>query len=436
MNHAGDVNLATPAMDRLAAEGASFQRAYCNSPICVASRATLFSGRHAHASPVSAFFDTWKSAAPSTATVLRKAGYHTCYIGKWHLALVRDQTPPSVRERPDRFRDCALRTPEQHRAGFQDWYAFEAHNQHIDGYYYHQNDLNPTSLTGYATDNLTDLALDYVRGYDRDQPLFMVLSVCPPHFPLDVPEQWLRHDPAGLTVRPNFDEAEALHRQNLARYYAMVENLDWNLGRFESALRQTPGFEDTLVVYLSDHGEFMGSHGFYWGKERPHEESVRVPAIFHWPGTIPSHGLMPGLFSLVDMMPTTLGLAGVVQPDYCQGHNWSPKLRGESAGLAEPDAVLIEMVGNPRHTLKLLDWRGLVLRRWKYAVYEDASDVLFDLENDPFELDNHAAAQPVVRESMRDRLLAELARTQEPYFDVLMRHAATPIPASLDVGEA
>jgi len=433
MGWAGDRNVRTPAMDRLAATGAGFQRAYTNSPICVASRATIFSGRHAHAAPVSAFFDTWKAAAPSTATILRDAGYHTCYIGKWHLALVRDQNPPAVQANRERFQDCALRTPEQHRGGFQDWFAYEAHNQHIDGYYYHQHDLNPTPVTGYITDVHTDQAIDYVKQYDRDEPLCMVMSVCPPHFPLRITDEWLRHDPAALEVRPNFEDTPE-YRENLARYYAMIENLDWNLGRLVDAVRATPGFEDAIVVYFSDHGDFLGSHGFRWGKERPHEESVRVPVIFNQPGVIPEQGAVPGLFSLVDMLPTTLGLAGVPIPDYCQGTDWSAHLRGEH--VAGPDEVLLEMQGNPRHTLHLLDWRGLVTDRWKYAFFETGDELLFDLETDPYEQTNLAAGETQTAQAMRQRLLDLLAEMGEPYFHILMQRGVTPVPQSVDASEA
>ena len=96
MGHLGDPNVQTPWMDRLASEGASFSRAYANCPICTPSRGTIFSGRHAHAGPVAGFFDVFKPTAPSTATELRKAGYHTTYFGKWHCGIVRNQVPSSV----------------------------------------------------------------------------------------------------------------------------------------------------------------------------------------------------------------------------------------------------------------------------------------------------------------------------------------------------
>ncbi|HIC70320.1 MAG TPA: hypothetical protein EYO90_12450, partial [Candidatus Latescibacteria bacterium] len=154
MGHSGDPNLRTPQMDRLAAEGVSFSRAYANCPICTPSRGTIFSGRHAHAGPVAGFFDVYKPTAPSIATELRKAGYHTAYFGKWHCGIVRNQVPASVSgDTTGRFEGGSRnRTPESHRAGFQDWYGFENLNRHFNSSIYENDNADPTPLQGYETD--------------------------------------------------------------------------------------------------------------------------------------------------------------------------------------------------------------------------------------------------------------------------------------------
>ena len=391
MSHMGDPNVKTPAMDRLANEGCSLSRAYSSCPICTPSRGTIFSGRHAHCGPVSGFFDVYKATAPSTATHLRRAGYHTAYFGKWHCGIVRDQVPRKVREDPITFPGGVRnRTPVYHRAGFQDWFGFEVLNQPFHSSIYENNAAEPVSLDGYQTDALTDRAITYVQNYRREEPLFLVLSVEPPHFPLEVPEQWKRFDPKALEVRPNFidrpspagglptptpwtfSEQDNDTRRHLAHYYAMIENLDWNIGRLTDALGQLPRFADgnTLVVYISDHGDFMGSHGLFDRKEHPHEESTRIPAIFHWPGKLPPQGVVDGLFGLVDLFATTCGLLGLEIPPWNQGTDFSPLLRQEP--FVAPKEQLLEMVNNPRWNLDFMDWRGLVTERWKYAFYETA----------------------------------------------------------------
>ena len=439
MSHMGDPNIRTPVMDRLAEEGASFERAYANCPICTPSRGTIFSGRHAHAGPVSGFFDVYKASAPSSATILRENGYHTAYFGKWHCGVYRNQVP----DHPEFVKATPWphRAPENHRAGFQDWCGFEIMNNPFNSYYFKGSDTQPTRMEGYQTDALTNLAIEYIRNYDREEPLFLVLSVETPHFTLEAPEKFKRFDPARLQVRPNFGRpldilpspvaSDAKLRESLATYYAMIENLDWNIGRMTEAIRGVAGFENTLTVYFSDHGEYMGSHGLTCAKERPHEESVRIPAIFQWPGQIPARGLIPGLFSLVDMLPTTLGLANVPVPSHIQGANFAPALLGKQ--FDGPRQVLLEMVNNPRWALQLQDWRGLVTERWKYTFYETGQELLYDLENDPYEIKNLAATNPAECEKQRRALLTLLAQSREPYFDVLIEHGVTPEGPVVDI---
>ena len=314
---------------------------------------------------------------------------------------------------------------------------------HFSSYYYHNDDINPTRTPGYETDGLTDLAMDYLAKYEGDQPLCVVLSITPPHFPLIVPDKWKRFDLETLIVRENFNkldpfffsvepEEEGDMREKLANYYAMIENLDWNIGRLMDTLETNPKFDNTLTIYTADHGEYMGSHGLFPTKIEHHEESVRIPAIFSWPGRIPEKGLTDGLFSLVDLLPTTLGLIGADIPVHIQGTDFSPLLKGET--FTGPDVVLLEMVNNPRWNLRFLDWRGIVTRGWKYAFCETGREVLFDLENDPYEMDNVAEKQPEQCMHMRQLLLRVLAETREPYFDVLIEHGVEPAWPPLDVG--
>jgi arylsulfatase A-like enzyme len=419
-------------MDRLASEGASFSRAYANCPICTPSRGTIFSGRHAHAGPVAGFFDVFKPTAPSTATELRKLGYRTAYFGKWHCGIVRNQVPASVQQdTTGRFEGGSRnRTPESHRAGFQDWFGFENLNQHFNSSIYEGDKAEPTPLEGYETDALTDHAIRYLSDHDPEEPLFLVLSVTPPHFPLIVPDEWKRFDPAGLQVRPNFRDSPDM-REHLAAYYAMIENLDANIGRLMAAVQALPGFENTLSVYFSDHGDYMGSHGLFNTKEHPHEESVRIPAIFHWPGQIPAHGATDGMFSLVDLLATTLGLVGGEVPRWSQGRDFSPALRGEA--FQPPADVFLEMVGSPRWRLSMPDWRGLVTERWKYAFVEDRTEMLYDLEADPYEQDNLAERNAAQRAAMRARLLELLQETRDPYWDVLIEDGVVPDGPVVDV---
>jgi arylsulfatase A-like enzyme len=431
----GDPNLRTPHMDRLAQEGVAFERTCANTPICTPSRGTIFSGRHAHAGPVQHFFDVYKASAPSTATYVRDVGYHTAYFGKWHMGVVRDQMSPAVRQNPNAYPEINYfrRTPEYHRGGFQDWFAFELNDAHFNFSYYEQQAVDPVQREGYQPDLLTDMALEYLAAYDNEAPLFLVLSVEPPHFPLEAPASFSRFDPATLQTRPNFADSPAM-RQSLATYYAMVENLDWNIGRMRQTLSNLSPFErNTLLVYFADHGEFMGSHGVIERKEYPHEESVRISAIFHWPGQIPAQGLRDDMFSLVDMLPTTLGLAGLPIPSYVQGRDFSTACRGQP--FSGPSQILLEMSNNPRWSLEFLDWRAIVTERWKYAFFEAVHELLFDLPQDAYEMENLVDREAHMRDRMRAALLRLLQETGEPYFHILMQHGVQPQHPVINVSE-
>lgn len=431
----GDPNLRTPNLDSLAAEGTAFSHAYTNSPICTPSRGTLFSGRHAHAGPVQHFFDVYKASSPSTATLLRDAGYRTAFFGKWHLGVVRDQMSPAVRANPDAYPeiDYFRRTPEYHRAGFEDWFAFELNDAPFNFAYYEQRAVNPIQRSGYQTDLLTEMVISYMQEYDRDKPLFLVLSVEPPHFPLEAPSSFMRFDPETMVTRPNFGDSPEM-RQALATYYAMIENLDWNIGRLLEAISAIERFSDNLLtVYLSDHGDYMGSHGLIARKEYPHEEAVRIPLIFHWPGTVAAQGVRDDLFSMVDMLPTTLALAGVAVPTHVQGQSFAPACLAQP--FTGPESILLEMNNNPRWSLDFIDWRAIVSHRWKYAYFETGHELLYDLDTDPFEMNNIAQTRPDIKEKLKRSLLQLLSDSREPYFDVLMTDGVAPEHPVINVSE-
>ena len=137
------------------------------------------------------------------------------------------------------------------------------------------------------------------------------------------------------------------------------------------------------------------------------------------------------LFSLVDMLPTTLGLLDIDVPSHVQGVNFAPALRNEA--FTSPEAVLLEMCGNPRWSLDFLDWRGLVTHRWKYAYYETGHELLFDLQSDPYEQHNLAETDRTTCNQLRQQLLGMLRETREPYFDVLIEHGVKAEGPVLDV---
>ena len=205
-----------------------------------------------------------------------------------------------------------------------------------------------------------------------------------------------RHSPASIQLRANVPPVPRIveqARREMAGYYAAVECLDWNVGRLRAALDEMNIARDTLLIFFSDHGDMLGSHGQF-RKTNPYEESVRVPMIIS--GGVPYYGLQrgaqPHIFSLMDLAPTTLGLCGIEKPDWMRGTDFSA-LRGAGKPLETvPDSAFLQLVVPTGHADSTdRPWRAIITQdNWKYVALEGQPWLLFNLNEDPYELVNHA----------------------------------------------
>lgn len=424
VGYAGDPNVHTPNLDRLAAEGHTFTRAVAGTPLCCPARGALFTGRYAHHSGVPGHQSPLPADTTTIATEMAGAGYRTGYVGKWHL----DGNRPELGE--DTFGDENARIrmiPRERRAGFQDWWGYENNNRPFDCLVHCDTGNTPDGaevlataegmeqfrVPGYETDGLTDLLLGWVRGQVRarpDQPFFGVLSVQPPHNPYTAPaEHMRRHTPAQVRLRPNvppIPEVVETARRDLAGYYAAIECLDANVGRLRAALAELGIADDTYIVFFSDHGDMHGSHG-QWRKTSPWEESVRVPLIIGGPSR--EHQTAHRLDALVnqpDLAPTTLGLAGLPVPEWMDGTDYSGLMTGGPGSY--PDSAYIGVPVPTGHDSSIDQaWRGVITAEgWKYIEIGDRPAMLFNLAEDPYELADHVHDPAYARE--REQLKARL----------------------------
>jgi arylsulfatase A-like enzyme len=389
----GDPNLNTPNIDRLAAEGASFN-AVAGCPLCCPYRGSLLTSRYPHEA-VPGHQRQLPPDMPTIAHAFRDADYHTAYIGKWHL---------------DGYKEGEGRTamhivPPERRGGFDQWVGYENNNSQFDSWVHGGEgaDAFHERLQGYETDELTDLFIDYLRDRGAEQaqgqgkPFFASLSVQPPHDPYVAAEEWMaNHTPGGIDLKdnvPDIDSVRSHARVTLAGYYAMIENLDWNLGRIRSALDEAGLTWNTHIIFFSDHGDMHGSHGEI-RKTRPWEESLRVPFIIG--GGAPFYGVGGGWHEVpvnhVDVAPTTLGLCGIDAPDWMRGTDYSGYRRLDRAKPDGPDSAFLQYV-EPVGYDDCINraWRGIVTRDgWKYACFEGQPWMLFNLNEDPDEMVNLA----------------------------------------------
>lgn len=410
-SYRGDDNVFTPNIDNLAREGMRFDCAVAGAPWCTPFRAALLTGRYPHQTGAVRTPSPLAPEFPTAAHAFAAAGYHTAYVGKWHL---------------DGSNDRTHYVPPERRGGFRYWMGYENNNNQHDCYVHGSDGEAPQRLPGYETDALSDLLIDHLRSHvgggrrraeaggaltpadagPAYQPFFAVLSVQPPHGPTVPPTNPAygapRIHPATLRLRPNVPAAPAIRaraRLQLAGYYAMIENLDYNIGRIRQALTQMGVDRDTYVVFFSDHGDMLGSHGQY-GKSAPWEEAIRIPFIVHRAGGayhMPV-GASGAVLNHVDIAPTSLGLCNIDVPGGMVGHDYSahcilpdaPEYRAAPQPEAEPQSAFLQQIPpklQPRTVHR--PWRGVVTRDgWKYACTPGNDWLLFDTANDPYEQAN------------------------------------------------
>ena len=337
----GAKDLETPAIDRLVARGMRFSNAYANCPVCSPTRAALLSGRYPELVGVPGVvrthspLDSWGYLAPSSRLLpelLKGAGYRTACIGKWHLG---DQP------------ECLPNTK-----GFDLFHGFLG--DMMDDYFHHRRaginymrrDLQEINPKGHATDVFTDWAVNYIvakrGGGDEAEPFFLYLAYNAPHTPIQPPKDWL------AKVR----KREPGMKPARSRLVALIEHLDFGIGRVVDAIDAAGIADSTLVIFSSDNGGQLrvgASNGsLRGGKQDLYEGGIRVPQAAVWPGRI-APGSTAGLVTLsVDLFATCCAVAGVASTGAIDGVSILPTLRGASQEL-ERDLFWTRKEGNQRY---------------------------------------------------------------------------------------
>ncbi len=406
----GDKHGATPNIDKLAERGATYEKAYSTYPICVPFRFTLMTGHYAHSRQVPGISWRMSPAERTLADEFNEGGYDTAYVGKWHLY---GGLGPAM------FKKAV---PREFQGRWQKWRGFEFRNDFFDSCYFVDDDPTPREIDGYQTDGLFDAAIKYINDErDRSKPFCCVVSVEAPHPPFEAPkeyeEKWLARDitPPDNFMVPEEDElvppqVPADRKEDMERvfriYYAMLNNLDDNVGRMVKTLDDAGLSENTIVMFISDHGEFLGSH-CRRNKQLPHEESAGIPLVVAGPG-IEAGRRIASPVATEDLFPTLLGFAGLPQRDDLFGVDASPLARGEADSLDRP-GVMLEFVEELRQAMPLhgMPYRGFVSGRYKYTVIGGKAQHgmqpwhFFDLETDPCELNNlidDPDSQPLIKQ--------------------------------------
>ncbi|TQS74988.1 sulfatase [Ornithinibacillus gellani] len=405
----------TPNLDRIANEGMRFDNCFCTNSICAPSRAAILTGLYNHKNGVKTLGDKFDSRQPTVQKMMKENGYQTALIGKWHLGNGGNSDP----------------------TGFDYWNVFPNQGEYHDPVMY---DMGVEKVfKGYATDIVTDLSLNWMKSRDKDKPFMLMCHHKAPHRPwdpdekhmhlyedVDIPEPPTFHDdysnraeaakeakmridrdlrerdvkakpPEGLSA----GELKSWYYQRYIKdYLRCVASIDDNVGRILDYLDEEGLAEDTIIVYTSDQGFFLGDHGWY-DKRFMYEESLRMPFVIRYPKAIKAGSVTKDFALNVDFPETFLDYAGIDIPDHMQGRSLRPVLENNTPDDWQTsmyyrywEHLSIEHRVGAHYGLRTHDYK-LIYYYGEALGSADSMDEprtpeweLFDLNKDPYELNN------------------------------------------------
>jgi arylsulfatase A-like enzyme len=413
----------TPNIDRIGKEGMRLGNCFCTNSICTPSRASILTGKYSHVNGVPVF-NTFDGSQPTLAKYLQAAGYHTGMIGKWHLG-----SAPT---------------------GFDSWTILPGQGLYIDPVF-----ITPAGrkkIPGYATDVITDLSLAFLEDRPRDRPFFLMCHHKAPHRPwqpdakhakqwenVQVPEPETFNDdyatrsdaareatmridrdltPADLKQKPpaglsGQDLKKWKYQRYVRDYLACIASVDDNVGRLLDYLDKKGLAENTIVIYTSDQGFFLGDHNWY-DKRFMYEESLRMPFLVRWPGKVKAGSVSDGMVLNVDFAPTLLEAAGLKAAADMQGRSFLPLLKGQTPKDWRT-SMYYRYYHYPMHH-KVQPHYGVRTERYKLIYFNKIDQwELFDLRKDPHEQKN-VVADPEYAEILK-MLKAEMYRLKKELKD-------------------
>ncbi len=404
----------TPRLDQLAAEGVRFRNAFVVNSLCSPSRAVNLSGRYNHLNGIASNFRDFPVNSVTHATLLRAAGYQTAYIGKWHMG--------NQRERP----------------GFDYAASYIGHSHYFDSEFIVQGEKVKSS--GWIDDVAADYAVDFLKKQQGvEKPWMMVVGFKTPHGPFTPParaKERFKDAQARVvpncTVPPPYDEQVKQRLANLQLGETVPVNLDYMrcvsamdecLGRILDALDASGLKEQTVVIFTSDNGFYLGEHGL-GDKRSAYDESLRVPFVVRYPalGSAARGRVCDQMVLNLDLVRSILDLAGVKAPEQIQGKSWKPLLTADVADWRR--AWFYEYFAEAQKGSRVPDIKAVRTDSAKLITYGGHPEwtEMFDLSKDPYEIRNlyrdpDAAALRAELERELERLAEESGYVVPEYTD-------------------
>ncbi len=429
----GSVINRTPHMDRIADEGVRLDNCFCTNSICTPSRASILTGKYSHLNGVPTLRETMDQRQMTAPKLLQAAGYQTATFGKWHLG------------------HGGIHDPR----GFDRWCVLPGQGLYHAPEMFDQGERKV--FEGYATDIIADMSLEWLDGRDPDRPFFLMTHHKAPHRPwdtddkhadmyedIDIPEPPTLWDDyanrataareARMRISRDFKESdlkvappEGLSHEEYTRwayqryikdYLRCVASVDDNVGRMLDWLDDAGLVEDTIVIYTSDQGFFLGDHGWY-DKRFMYEESLRMPFVARYPREIEPGSVNDDIILNVDFAPLFLDYAGLATPRQMQGVTFRDSLAGATpAEWRDSFYYRYYMHIDGGHSV----WAhyGVRTERHKLIFYYEEEPgpqewELFDLERDPMEM--HSVYDDPAYAGVVAELKEELARLRSEVGD-------------------
>jgi choline-sulfatase len=456
----GNRHVATPNLDKLAAGGTLFENAFCQSPVCTPSRASFMTGRYPRTTRTRANGQSIPEDEVPVTKLLRDGGNYTCGLsGKLHLSACQPKVCPDTERRIDdgyadehfhwsHHPDCEWPGNE-----YCQWLAERGETYKVNPHPISRHVQTSMPEESHQTTWCAEKAIEFMERQKEAGPWAFSVNIFDPHHRFDPPAEYLENYldrldelpmphfvPGELSDKPTWQRmdhargahngggagwdqhTEQDHRALRAAYFAMVDLIDVQVGRMVDALDRTGQRENTLVIFMSDHGEMLGDHGIYLKGPYCYEEGVHVPLIASMPGTVAAGVRRSALVELIDLAPTLLDAAGLPNYPGIQGKSLWPLLTDAAAEDVHRDDVYCEYYeAMPWHDREATGAPWLTMLRTTthklVAAHNAGVDgELYDLAADPHETRNlwHDPTHAAVKLDLYQRLADRMAFTTDP----------------------
>ena len=459
MSPSGNQTVKTPHLQRMADEGLVCDNAFTSYPLCCPFRASMMTGKYAQNHGMTQNHFPLRADQEFLGEHMKQAGYQTFYVGKWHLE--GGPKPGFV--------------PKDRRFGFDKFVGFNRGHSYLDGIFYRDDD-QPYRCRRYEPDYQTDHLIEFLDEAvtdNPDKPFLGYISFGPPHHPNDMPSYWRSmYDPQDITLpegtlsaeeqvriqtervetdcngnmkaalrsrtaygtkKPLEAETEDEKRIFIAEYYAMISNIDHNVGRILGHLDRLGLSDNTMVVFFSDHGDMLGEHGYYCGyKPQGYRAAMQVPLLIRYPQGIQAGRRTDAMIDLgIDTPVTLLDIAGA--PALCQadGTSYKSVIEGSDKHRDVIHYQTFRMDDGAKGEFTPVPERGIRTKDWLYIRQPNRRKLLFDQNADPDEMHNLVESHNIndKHKALMDDFDSQIETHMAIHNDEWEIHADFPPPA-------